>query len=143
MRRYRFRLEAVLRVRHVQEEAARGRLATATAAAHAALEGLDVARSNLAALVTQPAPRDAAAWAGRREVVLTGAREMSAATAHVAATRADQGLRQVELAAARTRVRALERLDERRREEHALAADREAGLVVDDLVTSRFTRGRR
>jgi flagellar biosynthesis chaperone FliJ len=51
--------------------------------------------------------------------------------------------RQAELAAARSRVRALERLDERRREEYLLDSARAAEREVDDLVTSRFRAGER
>jgi len=44
-------------------------------------------------------------------------------------------------AAARQRVAALERLEERRREEHAVEARRAEDRLVDDLVVARHARG--
>jgi len=46
-----------------------------------------------------------------------------------------------EWAAARQRVAALERLEERRREEHAIETRRAEDRLVDDLVVARHARG--
>ena len=49
--------------------------------------------------------------------------------------------RRAEWAAARQRVAALERLEERRREEHAVEMRRAEDRLVDDLVVARHARG--
>ena len=140
MKRYRFRLEAVLRVRRLQEDAARGALADATAAVARAEAEEGRARAWLDALRAQPAPDGPAAWDAQRRVQLAAADELSSRGSDVAHARAEQQARQRELAAARTRVRALERLDERRRAEHAREVARHEERAADDLVTSRYRR---
>ena len=49
--------------------------------------------------------------------------------------------RRAEWAAARQRVAALERLEERRRDEHAIEVRRAEDRLVDDLVVARHARG--
>jgi len=138
VKRYRFRLDPVLRVRRVQEDVARAALARAdadVAAAHTALAG---ARDWLVELDHRPVPGRPVAWEANRTVVLRAADEIDARIANVDAAAAARRDRQAELRDARGRVRALERLDERRRAEHQLEAARQDERVVDDLVTSRF-----
>ncbi len=138
MKRYRFRLESVLRVRRVQEDVARGELVRATAALTAAESTLRDGRDHLDRLSRGAAPRGPTAWEAQRRIVLTAAEEVEHLDAAVAVAAAERDARRAALAEARTRVRALERLDERRRAEHDLEAGRQAERVVDDLVTSRF-----
>jgi flagellar protein FliJ len=138
VRRYRFRLESVLRVRRVQEDVARGALAQAIAAVAAAEHRLTDARAWLRTLGEEPAPPDPVAWEARRMIELSAAEEIEARVVDVHQAVAERYARQVDLSAARTRVRALERLDERRRAEHALESARADERTVDDLVTSRF-----
>jgi flagellar FliJ protein len=140
VKRYRFRLEAVLRVRRLQEDVARTALAEAAAAL--ARAGAEEARAGswLHALRAQPAPESPVAWDAHRRVQLAAADELASRTADVAHAHAEQQARQRELAAARTRVRALERLDERRRAEHAREMARHEERAADDLVTSRYRR---
>jgi flagellar FliJ protein len=140
VKRYRFRLEAVLRVRRLQEDVARAALAEAAAAVARAEGAEQCARAWLDALRSAPVPREPAAWDAHRAVQLAAADELAARGAELAAQRAAQRARQLELADARTRVRALERLDERRRAEHAREAARQEERGADDLVTSRFGR---
>jgi flagellar FliJ protein len=140
VKRYRFRLEAVLRVRRLQEDVARAALAEATTAVAAAEAEQARARSWLDDLRAQPPPAGAAAWEAARCVQLAAADELAARGTDVDAARAEQRARQAALAEARTRVRALERLDERRRAEHALEVARQDERAVDDLVTSRYRR---
>jgi flagellar FliJ protein len=140
MRRYRFRLESVLRVRRVQEDLARADLARATTALAAAQQGLAGARSHLAGLDTAPRPAEAAGWEAHRRVVLTAAGEVADAVTRVADAASERDARQGAAAQARTRVRALECLDDRRRAEHALEAARHDDRTVDDLVTARWSR---
>jgi len=139
MKRYDFALQAVLRARRAQEAVARGdllraNLATATAevAENKSLDhyqdvvsanGLDFMvhrqRSELAAealIGASGAVRDAqAAVASAMEVYFVAARSVSV----------------------------LEKLDERQRQEHAAAAQREETKQVDELVTSRRSRHRK
>ena len=138
MKRYRFRLESVLRVRRVQEDVARGALAHANAAVTAAEAALVDARSWMEVLAAEPPPGDPAAWEGRRSIQLGAADEIDERIADVQGALDHRTARQVALAEARTRVRALERLDERRRAEHDIDNARQTERVVDDLVTSRF-----
>lgn len=140
MNRYRFRLEPVLRVRRIEQD-------TAQAGVVAARRDFDAAESDLHRSVDRyrarpetHGPSSAAAWlAGRAGTELTAATVIAAGTRReLAAGRVAE--QQEALQAARRRVAALERLDERRREEHALAAQREEATDVDELVTSRHGR---
>src|SRR3546814_9384381 len=78
-----------------------------------------------------PLLADRALW----EAELADLRSSTAAVAAAAERTAEQ--RDAWLAASR-RVKALELLDERRREEHRIEADREEAARVDDLVAGRF-----
>ncbi len=138
MKKYRFRLESVLRVRRIQEEVARGAMARAAAEVVAADAALAASRHHLAELVARPLPGDLPGWQLRRDLVLAGASEVAGSAAGLEAARLAHRQRQEELAGARRRVRALERLDERRRAEHAVEAARQDDRTVDDLVTSRW-----
>ena len=140
MKRYRFRLQSVLRVRRLQEDVARTALANATAAVTAAEGDVMRARAWLESLCTQAPPHGPAAWEAHRRVQLAAADELAARGAELDQALAERRARQAALAEARTRVRALERLDERRRAEHAAEAARQDERVADDLVTSRFPR---
>ena len=144
MRRYRFRLEPVLRVRRQEQDAARGAVLAATALTGAEAEAL--------------AERDRAYAAGTGR---SRARARAADFVHVQQHRAALGRAVLDqrrrlqrgarrgLAQARTgwtaaaaRVGALERLDERQRAEHTARAAKEEEMVVDDLVVSRFGAAR-
>jgi flagellar FliJ protein len=138
VRRYRFRLESVLRVRRLQEDVARGALTQATAAVTAAETRLADARAWLRALAAEPMPPDPVAWEARRQIQLGAADAIHARVIDVNEAVTERHSRRVALSEARTRVRALERLDERRRSEHALDNQRAEERTVDDLVTSRF-----
>lgn len=140
MKRYRFRLEPVLRVRRIEQDTVQGRLAVAhrdLADAEATLlDAVDRYRS-----APQPVgAQSAATWlAGRTRA------ELTAATVMDVGSRREHAAAQVEeqrsaLHDARRRVVALERLDERRRSEHDLEARRDEDAEVDELVTNRFGR---
>ena len=140
MKRYKFRLGQVLHVRQVQEERERSELmatkraeAAAAAAADERREAYEAGHRDLPAL---PAQRFLAER-GRREVA---AATLAAAVAdlQMASTRA--AAQQVAWAAAAQRVNALERLDERKREEHGIEARRAEDAVADELVVSRYRR---
>lgn len=140
MKRYQFRLEPVLRVRRIEQDTVQ----TAVAAAHRALgEALETLQASVARYDSRPAAagaRPAPAWLAERTIVgLTAASVVAAGVAReVAAAGLEE--RRAALHAARRRVTALERLDERRRDEHALQTQRDEAVEVDELVTARHGR---
>jgi len=140
VKRYRFRLESVLRVRRLQEDVARAALAEATTAVAAAGAAQARAAEWLDGLRAEPAPDSAPAWEAARVVQLAAAEELAARGDELDGARAEQRSRRAVLAEARTRVRALERLDERRRAEHEREVARQDERAADDLVTSRHGR---
>jgi flagellar biosynthesis chaperone FliJ len=136
VKKYRFRLEAVLRVRRIEEERAMGELLLANRAmaeAEAELDRrLDHYRTVTGAqgMVSQEAylvarSRQDAAAAG---VVAAGAARLAA--------EAEAERKRAIWAGCATRVRALERLDERRRDEHAGEVLREEIIVLDEVASA-------
>lgn len=142
MKRYRFRLEHVLRVRSLQEEQARQRVRIARMQASAA--EAEVAVRSLAYAQRGPlaGPADLdAQMVDRSDWQLTADGVRAARDrAEVAALLVEQRVLEWQVAA--TKVEALERLDERRRDEHLLDARHEEAVEVDDLVTGRHARRR-
>jgi flagellar export protein FliJ len=140
VKRYRFRLDTVLRVRRVQEDLAIVALADATRALAAADATLD---TRLNRYRETPAPRGEmsldAMLRTRAHVDMVAASVLAAGAARVGAAEVVD-VRRDELTAAATRVSALERLDERRRGEHAHEALRQEIVEVDDMVVARAGR---
>ena len=138
MKRYRFRLEAVLRARRAQEDMARQELARANRALQQANEGFE---SELARYRSVPVPTgevDLATELGERL-----GRELAATAVHEADLRREDNavaaaVQQAAWREAAQRVAALERLDARRRADHELEVARAVAAEVDDIVTSRF-----
>lgn len=122
------RLAAVLRVRRVQEQVAAGRLAVAEAERRRAVATRDERRAEISAPHRH-----------RQVVELAWAGADRAAVALVAADHAAAAERTTWTAAAQ-RVKGLERLDERLREEQRTAELRRQATVLDDLVTTRVAR---
>jgi flagellar FliJ protein len=142
MRRYRFRLEQVLRVRRQEQDAARAAVLAATARTSAEDEALAERDLAYAAGTTAHGSRSAADFVHVQEhraalgrAVLEQRRRLQEAEVLLAQARTGW-------TAAAARVGALERLDERQRAEHAARALKEEEMVVDDLVVSRFGSGR-
>ena len=138
MRRYRFRLEPVLRVRRQEQDAARATVLAATACADAERESLLERDRAYAAGLAAPATRSAVGFvvaqqhrAALGRAVLDQRRRLQEAELRLEQAR-------TAWTAAATRVGALERLDEHSRAEHTARARREEEMVVDDLVVSRF-----
>ena len=138
MRRYRFRLEPVLRVRRQEQDLARGAVLAATALAGAESDALAERDLAYAAGANAQGPRAAVDFVFVQEhraalgrAVLEQRRRLQAAEVRLAHARTGW-------TAAAARVGALERLDERHRAEHTARALREEEMVVDDLVVSRF-----
>lgn len=143
MRRYRFRLASVLRVRRSEQDVAQAGLLAATAAVRSEQEALARRDAAYAAALTAHAPRRAA------DFVYEQAHRAALGTAVLAQrTRLAETEQALEAArrtwtVAATRVGALERLDERQRADHHAQALREDDLIVDDLVVSRVARSDR
>lgn len=143
MRRYRFRLEPVLRVRRSEEERARAEVLAAQREAAAQADVLRACDAAYAQSRDDRGPRPAADFRlqqAHRSALASAVLEQRrrVATADDAVARARESL-----AAAAQRVGALERLDERQRAEHAARALREEELTVDDLVVARSGAVRR
>lgn len=140
MKRYQFRLESVLRVRRAQEELARQELARAnirlreaTARRHAQEDHYRTVVSDTAAadprqLLAERVRGDLAAQA------LNGARRAATETEVAAAVRHAAWRETAQ------RVAALERLDDRRRDEHARTSQQAEIAETDDFVAARWQR---
>ena len=140
MKRYRFPLAQVLRVRRIEEEQAAAGLAAARFAAESAAGAQQARISELAGCEAAPSGTAArfALWADR--VTGAGGALTRATEAKLVADRT-MAVRRAEWADAAMRVAALERLDERRRAAHRREALRDEIVAADDLVTSRRREG--
>ncbi len=140
MKRYRFRLDTVLRVRRVEEDRAIAALADARRRLEAAEQTLERTLDRYSVV---PQPVGALPLA---ELLRARAHQelVAASVVHAGAERlraeATVDLQREEWSAAAQRVAALERLDERRRAEHALEAQRQETIEVDDMVVARAGR---
>lgn len=140
MKRYAFPLDPVLRVRRIAEDQAKSAFAVAEMQR---AEAEQVAARRLAAhRAPQPggSSMSATSFLAAREqhertadALLGAQRDARAADVAAEATRRS-------LIAARGAVTALEKLDERRREEHAKEVLRQETVEADDLVTGRRRR---
>lgn len=137
MKAYRFRLEAVARVRELQEQAAGQRLALASRDRQLARSAWDEARHALDELPapTGRVPATTVQWAYDQADRLAGQVERRAshlgdAEAAVAGARADWDV-------ARRRCAALERLDQRQHARWRDEVDRLEARELDDLTTAR------
>jgi flagellar FliJ protein len=142
VRRYRFRLEPVLRVRRQEEDAARAAVRAATARAGTEMESLAERDRAYAAGTAAHDTRSAAdfVFVQQHRVALGRAVLEQRHRLHEAQLRLEQA--RTDWTAAAARVGALERLDERSRAEHTARARKEEEMVVDDLVVSRFPSDR-
>jgi flagellar export protein FliJ len=138
MRRYEFSLASVLRARRAQEDVARSSLQKANLAAAAAelAANASLAHYHEVAGSTDMELRAHHERAGFAAGGVIGARES------LVGARAEVTKAMNEYLAASKDVSVLERLDDRRREEHALEAQRQEAAEIDDLVLSRHVRRR-
>lgn len=141
MKRFRFRLEQILRVRRLQEDIARAALMTAH---HTAREAADVLNARIEDYAAASRPFGAQTY---DEFNRTQSRLDHAAGAITVARGVYRDavdvvdVRRNEWTAARQRVAALERLETRRRDEHTIEVRRAEDRLVDDLVVAQHARG--
>lgn len=139
MSRYRFRLETVLRVRRAEESDAKGALLRANARLRAALDARDQAQQRYRDVVESQSLSGSVEQLRRdRWHAEVAARALSDAQREAMRVAGEAALAQVDWAQAARRVAVLERLDLRRRSEHAEGERRAEVGVVDDLVTARY-----
>jgi flagellar protein FliJ len=141
MKRFHFRLDKVLHVRRVQEDRARAELLTANRDSHLAAARVDERLADYNARSLPLGPQTFAAF--ERAVFLLDAGAAGVATARVSHRDALTVVeaRRIDWTDARRKVAALERLEERRRAEHAVEVQRAEDQLVDDLVVARHARG--
>jgi len=143
MKRFRFRLDQVLRVRQVQEDRARNELLSANRDAHMAAARVEDRLTDYAGRSMPTGPQPYAEFERALFLLDSGAAAVGTARASHRASLEVVDARRVEWTDARRKVAALERLEERRRLEHAIEMQRAEDQLVDDLVVARHARGER
>jgi flagellar export protein FliJ len=132
MKRYRFTLEAVLRIRRAQEEAAGFALAHANRQHQRALDAHRDVSARLDALVLERAAQDHASFRRERDMTERRVAAVAAAAAALDAAADEAAARHADWSAAAVRVAALERLDERRRGEWRMDEQRAEVAAIDE-----------
>ncbi len=132
MKRYHFSLEAVLRVRRAQEEAAPFARAPANRLRGRAVDTSRAALARYPALDVCPGAQDHAAFACERDVLERSAAVVAAALVAVETASDEAAARHAEWSAAAALVAALERLDERRRAEWRVDEQRAEMAAIDE-----------
>jgi flagellar biosynthesis chaperone FliJ len=143
MKRFRFRLDQVLHVRRVQEDRARFELLSANRDAHLAAVRVDERLADYAGRRMPTGPQSHADFERAVFLLDSGAASVGVARASHRDALDVVDARRTDWTDARRRVAALERLEERRRTEHAIEVQRAEDQLVDDLVVARHARGER
>jgi len=132
MKRYHFALEAVLRVRRAQEEAAGFALAHANQHRQRALDAHQVAMARCDALVLHHGQQDHASFTLERDTTERRAAAVTAAQAAVDAATEEAMARLSDWSAAAKLVAAIERLEQRRLDEWHLEEQRAEMATIDE-----------
>ncbi len=138
MRRYEFRLASVLQLRRAEEQSARGALRAANDELRRRIATRDERAAHYRVVAATPPAASAEGLLAQHQLGELAAAAVLSARRRVTAAAADAALAQVAWSNASRRVKVLERLDERRRAEHAAAEARAEAAEIDDLVTSRY-----
>lgn len=138
MKRYQFRLASVLRLRRAEQEQARVVLAEANTRLKALLLARDREAAHFGELARRSDAADANALLAERHDAEVARQRLALADRQVAEAAGAAAIAQVAWLGAHQRVLALERLEERRRAEHAAEVLREEIALLDDLSTARF-----
>lgn len=137
MKRYEFRMQKVLRVRRLQEDAARGRIAVARTAEQRAADAVAGSYDHYRALAPSAPATTAAGFLGQRDQAAYRATSVRLAEGSLQVATEATAQAVSTWHASHRRVEALERLDERRRDEHDIEARRVEDAAVDEIVVSR------
>jgi flagellar FliJ protein len=141
MKQFRFRLEQVLRVRRIQEDRERAALMVANRNAREAAQRVEDRLVDYGARPRPSGPQTIDEFERSLFLLDTAAGAVTVArTEHRSALEVVDE-RRTAWSAARMRVHALERLEERRRAEHEIEMRRAEDRLVDDLVVARHARG--
>lgn len=138
MKRYQFRLDGVLRLRRAELEQARVALGAANAAVRGLLVTRDLEAARYGEIAHRCAAADRAGLLAEREEARLAADRLADAERRVANAAVAAAVAQVNWSTANRRVAALERLEVRRRAEHAAEVLREEAALLDDVATARF-----
>jgi flagellar protein FliJ len=140
MKKYTFALAKVLRVRRIEEDQAAARLAAARSSAAAAAAKEVGATHALASRCAQGGLQSSASFLAWVETTMLAGEALS--DARIEARAADEQAEECrdEWSSAAARVSALEHLDERGQEAHALERRREETKTADDIVMTRWDR---
>jgi flagellar export protein FliJ len=151
MKKYAFRLETVRRVRRVQEAVAKAELSRANSEVQQAIAAVEARIADYERkLEDAPAPQTLSGTGGaivrvdafmkRRYFNELSAQAVAAARSSLAAAQLEASVKRDAWSETAKKIKALDNLDARRREEHLLAYNRELDTEVDDIVTGRFAR---
>jgi len=140
MKRYRNRLQRVLDVRRIQEERARAALQQANNAERLAREVAQTKRDRYREHQPMVGPVSLISHNVDRSLYELRALAVLEADERIAEAQAQVQHRLSQWAQAAQKVEALERLDGRRRVEHAMEAERAEARELDDMVTGRAAR---
>ena len=137
MKRYEFRMQKVLRVRRLQEDAARAAIAAARVVEQRAGDAVAGSHDHYRALSAPSPATTATGFLGLRDQASYRATSVRIAEGklQVAAEATVESVSSWHVS--HRRVEALERLDERRRDEHEIEARRAEDAAVDEIVVSR------
>jgi flagellar FliJ protein len=143
MKRYQFRLAAVLRLRRAEEEQARERLLAANSRLREVIAARDREAARYSALASNTEATTLEGLLAEQQAASLAASVVAGARRAVTTAAADAALAQIAWTSASRRVRILERLDDRRRAEHAEEELRSEVATVDDMVTARYVSAHR
>jgi flagellar FliJ protein len=138
MKRYRFRLDSVLRVRRIEKDEAAAQLGEAQRAALAAEEARLAAERRHLERAHQGDPKSTTAvFLAHRALTQASAASVIVSRRRAEAADAAVDARRDDWTEAAGKVSGLERLDERARDLHRAEEQRAEAIEVDDLVTRR------
>jgi flagellar export protein FliJ len=141
VKKYRFGLGGVLRVRQIVEDQSRAALAEAEAGLADATKLLDNRLADIGAARSLPAVRASHEFLAERDQLDRHLLAVTAARAAEANARLSVSLARDAWVGAAQEVRVLERLDDRRHEAWVLETTRQAQLVTDEIAVTRFAGG--
>lgn len=138
MKRYQFRIAAVARLRRAEQDVARNALVVANVALRARLVERDAEVERYRTIAARNDAATPSALLTERNDASLALERLRDAEQRVVEAATAAALTQVAWVSAHQRVAALERLEARQREEHALAMSREDAALLDDVSTARY-----